>query len=736
MTGSDTYTVELVLAVPCATCGESRSVQASGDCPVCGNQLPADAVAAVREAVRNRRQAFKGRLTRLEQRMHSVADGSVEFATRGIPLPLEEHLNKVLLPFMKALGARHETVRLLLGETTWDSSESGCVAAFNELIRALDTALSSIIDLRETMPPLEWRAVHRELTRAAVEQIRGQINIALTIVASDADAALRLQEEGRRSFANGTQHAERIAALIKLIDKSPSDGPFQADGSIDIAMLTWASVGQEATSILNGAEQVRSAFNDIPGMADLPDQYAVLLLPLLASAAWVVDYGLLIGRTRQLRAVLDGADTSGAWLIEAELLVNRVLRGVERITNETERLGREWRYGLPRAHVMNSLAEVYRQLIEGALRDLGGIILIAARAHRGDDNGTYEQAVIDGIKAGEVVDGLVRIGAPCGGAVDMLYRNASAHADIEVTSSGIIATERVIDSGRVISSTTTALSDAEFAEEMIALQEILLALQLTILPWMWSHTNARVSTAMASIHPSASQTSRTLALLGGMVGLRDVAVSIADDHITVTANRLQDDSDRREIGILSLVPAAFGAQVEANSVTLNIVDLRPVTFARIEFAPLESDEAPHSLPMLGLTTAKWLIQSSASWTNRDEATYVTFPLTMLHFTCMRLAGSTPHKTENIDQSVESLRLVRSRLGEVLPPKDWSPLTQRAVEQIDILTTSLTGLAQARRDRRQAGKSERLAREAAATVDTMYKIQEEAKALRDANNLKQ
>lgn len=359
---------------------------------------------------------------------------------------------------MKALGARHETVKRLLSGTTWNPSDGGCVSAFNELIRTLDAALSSITNLRETMPPLEWRAVHREVTRAAMDQVRGQIQIALTIVAPNADAALQLQEEGNRSFANGTQHAERIAALVRLIDNSPRDDPFQADGSIDIAMLTWASVGQEATSILNGAEQVRRGFNDIPGMADLPDQYAVLLLPLLASGAWVVDYGLLVGRTRQLRAVLDGADTSGAWLIEAELLVDRVLRGVERITNETERLGREWRYGLPRAHVINSLAEVYRQLIEGALRDLGGIISIAARAHRGDDNGTYEQAVIDGIKAGEVVDRLDRIGAPCGGAVDMLYRNASAHADIEVTSSGIIATERVIDSGRVISSTTSALS--------------------------------------------------------------------------------------------------------------------------------------------------------------------------------------------------------------------------------------------------------------------------------------
>ncbi|WP_297543193.1 hypothetical protein [Amycolatopsis sp.] len=660
-----------------------------------------------------------------------MTDGPFIFATRGAPCSDDDHLVNVLQPAFNTLGARHETVARLMQTGTWDPEEKGCIAAFNELVGTLDAAINFVTELRETMPPLEWRAVHRELTRAVAQQVCGQVFIAMTIVAADTDTASRLRDDGNRSFATGARHAERIAALIDLILHSPSDGPFQADGSLDVAALAWASVGEQSTSIANGAGIVRGAFVDVPGMATLPDQYAVLLLPLLASGARVVDYGILVDRAKKLRSVLDVADASTAWLVDPTLLVSRVQDGVERITAETERLGREWRYGLPRFHIMNSLAEIYRQLVEGALRELGGILLVAARAGRSGDYGTYEREVIDGIKAGEVVNELEQMGAPLSGAVDMLYRNASAHADIVVTDSGIIATKRVIRDSREVSRTTTALSDAEFSEEMVALQEILLALQLTILPWIWAHGDQRVGAAVVSMRPTALQITRTLALLGGMTGLNGVAVSREGNQITIAADRFQDNSSRRDAGILSLVPAAFGAVPEATEVTLDISELHSVTFTHAEFAALESDETPHGLTMLGFTTAKWLIESGASWTEQDEATYVTFPLTMLYFACMRFAGSEPQNTENIDRAIEFLEIARSRLDDIVVSGRRSPLTRQAVRQIDILATAFTGLAESKRDQRQTHKALGLAQKANATISVMYQIQEEAKALRDA-----
>jgi hypothetical protein len=285
---------------------------------------------------------------------------------------------------------------------------------------------------------------------------------------------------------------------------------------------------------------------------------------------------------------------------------------------------------------MRSLTEVYRELTEGALRDLGGIVVVAARAHRGDDNASYEQAVVDGIVAGEVVDELRRIGALSGSNMDMLYRNASAHADIEVTDSGIIATERVIKDGRVQQSTTATLADAEFYEELVGLQEMLLALQLTILPW--AYADSQLHTALADAHPGPEQIARVLGLLGGMAGLSDVVVSIVGDYLIVAAGLLHSERDRKEKEILSLVPASFGATADISRVTLDIVGLKPVSFERAEFDSLSSEDLPHGLPLLALTSAKWLMRSGFRWTDRDEATYVTFPLTMLHFACTRLTS--------------------------------------------------------------------------------------------------
>jgi hypothetical protein len=384
---------------------------------------------------------------------------------------------------------------------------------------------------------------------------------------------------------------------------------------------------------------------------------------------------------------------------------------------------------------MNSLTEVYRQLVEGALRDLGGVLLVAARASRGEVDGSYSQDVVDGVKAGEIVSELDRLGAPCGapcgGAVQMLYRNASAHADVEVTVKGIVATEREISGGRVIRQETIALSDAEFYEEIAALQEVLLALQLALLPWMWTQADNNLAVAVAAMRLSDTARNRTIALIGGIAGLSDIEVTVDQDRVGISASLHKDHSDRRETKVLSIVPAAFGAVPTADSITLDVEGLRPVTFSRSEFVGSESVDAPHALPLLGFTSAKWLLESGMSWTSRDEATYVTFPLTMVHYGCMRLAGRTPQATENIDRAVESLRVVRTRLDQLFETDRRAKPTRQMVEQIDTLTEALVGLTESRRGLRSAVEGQRFAQQAAATCDRAFAIQEEAKELRDA-----
>ena len=681
-------TVKLDLAVTCPGCQQQRAVKGSGVCPICGTSLPAEEVAAVRTAVRNRRQTFKVRLNRLADRMRDTTDAPIVFATRGSPESKPNYVDNTLHPATRTIRERHDTVHTLLATGEWRPSDPGCIQNFTDLVRTIDVEIDFMTQLSQTMPPLELRGVHRELTRAAVQFIRGHVIMTQTLCAVDLDEARRLANDATNAMDEAARHLQRTSKLLDLVERSPSTNPFRTDGSLDVAAFVWSAVNLKSTSIKDVADLVRVSFAGMPDIPGLADHHAVLLLPMLAIGASVVDPEVLTERVRQLRRVLDSAGAPATWVAQPNVLVSRVGRGIERFADEIARLGLEAQYGLPRSHVMRSQTEVYRSLVEGTLRDFGGVTLVAARAGRGEDGGTYETDVIDGIKAGEIVSELERLGAPCGGAVNMLYRNASAHADVDVTDNGIVVTERRIEQGREVSRDTLPLSDDEFAEDMVALQEILLALELTILPWMWSTADRGLAAAVANAPVTKRQPYQTIALLGGVAGLHDLSLTIDGSRAIITAAIHKDNSDRRETQILSLVPAAFGVSSEIQKVSLSIDGLHPVEFNRTDFLETVSDEAPHKLPMLGLTTARWLLESGSAWTERDEATYITFPLTMLYFSCCHLVASTPPRSENIDQAVSSMWLALSRLDEVLPEGRRSQLTRRAVELVVSLNTTV------------------------------------------------
>lgn len=540
--------MKLALAALCSECGQPRPVLGPGLCPECGSPLDAEHVRQVRAAIRARRNAFKVMVQRLRERIGALGDALAEFKTDGVPLSPAEHLDQVLLPAMSVSNERTTKVGQLLEARVWDPEEAGTVAAFGELVKELDDGLAWVASLRDTMPPIEWRAVHRETVRTAM-------------------------------------------------------------------------------------------------------------------------------------ATLDTADGS-AWVIEHALLVERMWLGLDRISRETERIGADWRHGLPRRHVMRTLTEAYRELVEGALCDLGGIILIAARAGRCEPDGAYEKATVDGIKSGEVVSELIRQGRPCTDGVNMLYRNASAHASVTLTDTGIIATQREIRDGRVLSSKTAELTDEQFNEQLVELLELLLALELALLPWATGHADPDLAGALAAAAPSELQRDQTIALLAGLAGLSDVSVTLKDGDMTVVANAPATLPDDSAFSVLSLVPAAFGTKPKPTRVTLSISGSQPVSFSPEEFGYDDAGEQAHTLALTGLVSAKWLVESRGRFGAREEAIYVTAPLTLFRAECEQLA------TSDLDAALRSAERVRKRVDAVLTVERRSPATRSALEQIDALSARL------------------------------------------------
>jgi hypothetical protein len=312
----------------------------------------------------------------------------------------------------------------------------------------------------------------------------------------------------------------------------------------------------------------------------------------------------------------------------------------------------------------------------------------------------------------------------------MTFRNASAHAGIKVTETGVIATAIRSEDGRVVSRKEIPLTDVEFFEELVELQELLLALQLATLPWLWSNPDPRIEMALAEEHPTIRQCNQVLSLLGGLAGLHNVTLDTASGDVTITTEqRAEVVSNPNEISILSLVPATFVLSPEIKRVTLDIIGKKPATFERAEFIDVQGN-ALHSPVLLSLATTKWLLVGGGRWLERDEAMYITVPLTQLSFDLAQRISQQPYQAENIQFALDSWKIVKTRLDEVLSVGKRKDLTQKTVEQLDAFCKSITGLAESRALGKSA-EAQRYASQAVTVLNSIQDIQQRALTLRDA-----
>ena len=698
-------------------------MKGAGQCAECRQPLPPEQVQQVRAQVKARRYAFNSSLQRLEQRICATADRLARFPIRGVCLDARGYLAQVLVPAMDVLGDPG-TVPRLVTQRSWNLAQDGTRAAFTDLTGQIESARELAQSLHEALPPLQWRGIHRELARAAAALARAHVTVAQLITAPDLDTARRLTDQAEHWYTQAVRHGTRIGRQLRLIQSLSDTDLDTADGSADFTALAWAGTGRAVTSVADCANIVRGALEGAPGLEVLEDHHLLPLLPLVVAGAQSVDQELLIGRTRQLRALLETADEHGPWIADAALLVERLCTGVDRISQEAERLNREQRAQLPREHTVRTMADAYRELVEGAWRDLGSVILIAARATRDEAGAVYGPDAVDAVKAGEIVVEMTRLGPPCANSIDMLYRNASAHAAVTVTQTGIIATQRAIRDGRVTTRTEN-LSDDEFGEVLIALTEMLMALQLALWPWISGHQNPDVASAVAAAPLSQRHHHQTLALIAGLAGLAGVTLAADAGQLAITARRRVVATRQAETGALSVVAAAFGLNPPPQRVTLLLADRRPVTFHREEFTcALDPGHSWQATLTLGLITAKWHLVGTGALSALDEATFVTVPLADLHIGCATLALT--------DQRAAlcSLQEAKQHLDAVVPENHRREDTRGLVQRLCVLEEWLLGLAPGGSTPSGSPAALALAHRAVASLEEAHLIGEHARALRD------
>jgi DNA processing protein len=672
-TGVIRYAVPFAL-IECESCGQATLVRRSRNCTRCGASLAPDAVDPTTES---RRSAFKGAISRLQDRVRAAHLDEPRFTKSGVGMSPADYGHTILDRARIDIPAILAPIKDDAPHTSWDADERECVEALTRIITSIDTATTAVAVLMGVLPPLDYRGAHHILVRTLGSMVAGHAAMLRSLIAADVDEAREREKDGQHVLNRANRTAGLLVEVLHRSKSMVASDGWRLGHAIDMAAVAWEGVRNQPATIWDAAGLVRTALSGIPGVADLTDADAIVLLPATVLPVPIVDSVLVEARALLARGVLDQADASAPdWLDDKAELIERVSSALRTLNDQVDVL-----LSLPegtegRRLQAEVLTGVYKTLMEGPLRDLGGVLVIAARATRGRDHASYAHNVALGVQAGEVVQELLRLGSPWHEPAEMLIRNANAHAGIVVLDHGIQLTERTTRDHVQVSESTITLTDAEFAERFAGLFETVLALQLAILPWIFTHPDPALAAARRAVVPTQAELGMTIRLLAGIFGLVGVHIERSAHAMTVSAQPANVEVDLRALSIPSLLPGIFHVEADVERVTLSLAEREPVTFAREEIVTDEALPEDERLASVGLVARRWIGSIAGPEAIRADLTWVCRPhidalsSSMLRVT-KHLSGSRSDIEEIIaaERSLDRVtaRLCRADLAAVRSP---------------------------------------------------------------------
>lgn len=669
-----THTVEIRLAfagIACPSCGQMTVVRRDRRCTGCESALPED---VIDPEVRQRRRAFKSAIERLTARAATARITNPSFTKRGPSISPSEYVASVFRPSLNDIPATVDSVKEDARAARWDGDDPASVDAFQRIVASADLGINLVVRLAGVLPPIEMRSAHHILTRACGDMVAGHIALLSTVVARDVDDAFARQRECQDLLDSAAAAARLLADLIPRLDALNTPGWWMSGTLLDHAAIAWEAVGGQPSKINDAASVVRSTLAQIPGVADLDDAHAILLLPAAVLPMATADNVLVRERAILVRDLIDRADGEAqGWLVDRGELVDRITRGLRALNEQTIRAGTASTSPEFRNVNVHLIVDIYRSLVEGPLRDLGGVLVIAARAVRSAPNATFVTDVARGVQAGDVVQELGGLGGPWRDAASMLFRNAAAHAGMRVLEDGIELTQVRIENGVGVVVAVETVSDAEFAEEFARLQESMLALQLAVLPWLFNHPDPEIARARAAVVPSDQELEDTIRLLAGLCGLVGVTIERTDELITITARPANPTVDVRSPSIAAMLPGTFQYWSQAERVTLRVETREPVTFDRIEMPPSDVCLADETLVAVGLIGRRWRGNCVAEDGIQADLIYVCRPHLQALLAALQYVLDHESSVHGIADAEQALTRMNSRLRQAALPVPQSPL---------------------------------------------------------------
>ncbi len=706
--------------ITCDTCSQPTVVNRDRRCTRCRAPLPDE---TIDPSVKLRRQTYKAAFKRLLARVDAARIADPVFARRGTITDAATYMESVFQPALKNVPDTLHELRNEVESSSWGDDQPS-LDAFRGISARIESLITQASQLIAIVPPVEMRAMHRLLTRAVCEMVTGYVTLLSAVVAADIEDATQRQQAGQAHLDAAGVTAGRLAEPVGRIEALLEPGRWMSRTALDFAAIAWDAVGGQPTSVADAAARVRTGLAGIPGVAELSDSHAFVLLPSIVLSAAAADPILLRQRAVLVRNVVDAADRQvPGWRGDVDEMVRRVDSALRQITEQVERVG-----AAPladeehRRHNIHLLVDVYEQVLEGPLRELGAVVVIAARALRGAANGVYSSGVARGVKAGDIITELDALGEPWRGAAQMYIRNAGAHGGVDILDHGVKLTQERIEDGAAVVVKEETISDREFAAEFAWLQETALSLQLAVLPWLFTHDDPALARARDASRHDDRELEAIIRSLAGINGLLDVSITRTPLEIVIAASPAPG-TDVRSVSIPALAPVALHNWPECSRITLAIATREAVTYTRGELEGWDTGFDEGRAAAVGLLSRVWIGDVAPPERDRADLIYVCRPL-------LTALGAVLQEVIDTGQSVVGLARAEGLLQTLSARVRTTALPTPHVELIDdirnLMIDALHSLRALRRARlrREPSDIQRTARACAVVAERMGRISDE------------
>jgi Zn finger protein HypA/HybF involved in hydrogenase expression len=549
----------------CESCGQPFLLNKERVCPHCGDKIGPEAVDLTTQ---RRIDEFGPRLESL------VADvrraGKFTFSERGRRPNVDDYITTLRTVAFDDGLRLIANVKELLGETSWDPPTPGIdkrLDAVDESFRGLNQVVERLAAIA---PPPALLAMHRETTRTISTMVQALATFLDMLTAPYHDELIALQQKGQAEFDDASVRADKLARLVARTARTISEPGWWVIGdSFDAGRVAWETQDQRTATISAAAASVRTTFAKVPGVTQLPDAQAVLLVPAIVSSSFH-DPDRLVLRACQARQLLDAADVANpGWIDDPGLLVRLIAASDRQLVDQIVRLGYALTHEEHHKILFQSLISVFQKLIEGPMGGFGTVLAIAGRVPS-EPQLTLCGATADPMTAGEAITTLASFitdGAP---SLSMLVRNADGHYGFTIGVDDIEVRDQKVKDGGVIRRRSERLSDGDFVEMIIDLNELIVALELALLPYLWGHPSPAIQAALSSLPADEEAKVMCVRLLGGLAGLMDLTIT-HEDGILSFAGRYAGPADKNPfLEVLGVVAGAVGLWDTATEIVLEV----------------------------------------------------------------------------------------------------------------------------------------------------------------------